>query len=283
MTENNMAPIPPSVIGTVSPILADAFTHSQLNDMFMAASFPGDAPEGNKSDKVRGWLRRSNIECSDPLTMFGALIAEFMDTDPSQSYIEIYGDPREKIHAVLAKEGLSYRRGGLILGNVLSGPSKSLAERIKSDGAKAIEIEYDRAYKAVEGDPSAAVTAACAILESLCKSYLETEGHPIPQKQVLGQLWSKVAEHLGLTPKSVEDDDLKRILQGLYSIADGISALRTHAGSAHGHSSTNTYRLSSRHARLAVHAAHTMAVFVLDTWESRRKPSAMLPNRSTLG
>jgi len=180
-------------------------------------------------------------------------------------------DPRDRIHAALAKEGLSYQRGGFILGAALTGPSKSLSERIKADGLQAIQIEYDRAYKTLESDPAAAVTAACAILESVCKSYLETEGQPSPNKQTLGQLWNSVADHLGLTPKVVADDDLRRILQGLYSIADGVAGLRTHAGSAHGHSPGKSYKLAPRHARLAVHAAHTMAMFLLETSEARKK------------
>jgi hypothetical protein len=93
----------------------------------------------------------------------------------------------------------------------------------------------------------------------------------MPSKEVLGTLWPRVASHLGLSPKDVADDDLKRILQGLYSIGDGVAALRTHAGSAHGHAQGKSYRLAPRHARLAVHAAHTMALFVLETWEERRR------------
>ena len=87
----------------------------------------------------------------------------------------------------------------------------------------------------------------------------------MPSKHVLGTLWPQVASHLGLSPKDVADDDLKRILQGLYSIGDGVAALRTHAGSAHGHAQGKSYRLAPRHARLAVHAAHKMALFVLET------------------
>jgi Abortive infection C-terminus len=181
------------------------------------------------------------------------------------------GDPRAKIEAALSKEGLSYERGGRIMGASLSAPSRSLSERIAAEGIKAVEIEYDRAYKSIESDPEAAVTAVCSILESVCKVYLEKESpSAMPSKQVLGPLWGATAEHLGLSPKLVADNDLKRILQGLYSIADGVAALRTHEGSAHGRS-TKSYRLASRHARLAVHAAHTMALFILETWEARRK------------
>lgn len=267
--------IPPSIIGTVTPILGNAYTHSRLDSMFMAAGFPGDPPPGNKSDKVRGWLVRANKECQDPLGMLGQLIAEHMDTDPDAMYLEQHGgDPREKILAALAKEGLSYQRGGAIMGATLSAPSRSLAERIAAEGNKAVEIEYERAYKSIETDPEAAVTAACSILESVCKVYLESEGTEMPSKQVLGPLWSAVADQLGLSPKLVADNDLKRILQGLYSIADGVAALRTHEGSAHGRS-TKAYRIAPRHARLAVHAAHTMALFVLETWESRSKARRM--------
>lgn len=268
-----MPAIPPSIIGTASPILADAYTHAQLNSLFMSAGFPGDAPEGNKIEKCRNWLRRANSECDDPLTMFGKLIAEFMDIEPTSWSLKQNQDkdPRERILTALANESLSYSRGGYIHGLSLSGPSRSLAERLKVDGIKAIEVEYDRAYKAIESDPPAALTAACAILESICKCYLEVEGVDLPKKQVLGTLWPEVASRLGLSPKDVADDDLRRILQGLYGIADGIAAIRTHQGSAHGKSEAKSYRLAQRHARLAVHAAHTMAMFVLETWEARRK------------
>lgn len=115
---------------------------------------------------------------------------------------------------------------------------------------------------------TAATTAACAILESICKVYLEEEGKELPSKQTLGPLWNEVAKHLGLLPKDMADDDLRQILQGLFSIAAGVAALRTHEGSAHGR--TKAYKVSARHARLAVHAAHTMAMFVLETWEERK-------------
>jgi hypothetical protein len=35
------------------PDLAEAYTHAQLNALFMAAEFSGDAPEGNKIEKCR--------------------------------------------------------------------------------------------------------------------------------------------------------------------------------------------------------------------------------------
>ena len=114
------------------------------------------------------------------------------------------------------------------------------------------------------------MTAACAIIEAVCKHYLETENIPLPNKQTIAPLWTEVAKNLGLSPGQMADDDLKQILSGLFSIAAGVGALRTHEGSAHGHSN-KTYKIEARHGRLAVHAAHTMALFILETWEARER------------
>jgi hypothetical protein len=268
-----MAQIPPSLIGTTGPILDVHYTHAELNSLFMQAGFPGDPPEGNKTHKCLSWMRRANVECADPLRMYGGLIAELMDGEPTAWMQEQYvkeGDARDKIRNVMAKEQLTYQRGGYIIGAQLKGPSKSLSELVKGDGLSAVEVEYQRAYTTIGSDPGAAVTAASAILEAVCKHYLETEGIMLPNKQTLAPLWSETAKHLKLSPGQLADDDLKRILSGLFSIAGGVAALRTHEGSAHGHASKN-YKIEARHARLAVHAAHTMAVFVLETWEARKK------------
>src|SRR4051794_19305630 len=110
--------IPPAIIGTAAPILAEAYSHAELNALFLSADFPGDQPEGNKNHKCVSWLRRANAEVPDPLRAFGRLVAEFMDTDREERRFpwlaepeEKPPDPRDRIYAVLAKEGLSYQRG----------------------------------------------------------------------------------------------------------------------------------------------------------------------------
>lgn len=275
--------IPPAVIGTIAPLLAQAYTHAELNSLFYAAGFEGDPPGSNKVHKCAEWMRNTNKDApNDALERFGRLIAEFMDADlsvirPMDPDTTTNPDPRDSVRAALAREGLSYQRGGYILGGGLTGPSRSLGDRLKSQGVHALETEYQRAYSQVEADPPAALTAACAILETVCKTYLETEGHELPNKQVLSNLWSETAANLGLSPKEMADNDMKQILSGLSSIAQGVAALRTHKGSAHGHSDpqpAKLYRLEPRHARLAVHAAHTMALFVLETWEARKRVKA---------
>jgi hypothetical protein len=54
------------------------------------------------------------------------------------------------------------------------------------------------------------------------------------------------------------------------SVVDGIGSLRTHAGTAHGHGK-RSYRVQARHARLAIHASHTLVGFFLETWDERKR------------
>jgi hypothetical protein len=88
----------------------------------------------------------------------------------------------------------------------------------------------------------------------------------------LKAVWTVVRKHLGFDASLVADQDLQTILTGLLAIVEGIGALRTHASSAHG-AGKSAYRLEPRHARLAIHAAHTVVLFGVETWDKRRKGS----------
>lgn len=267
--------IPPSIIGLTAPFLENAYTHSNLESLFLQSGFTGDPPLGNKRDKCMSWMRRANNEVRDPIAAYARLISEFMDEEVNAFQADKRNEQREKLRAGLEREGLRYVRGGRIVGASLQAPSKSLAEMLKEDRHETIQREFDRANEHVDTDPPAAVTAASAILEALCKEYLVVNNVPLPTSQTLGPLWTATAANLGLSPKDVAGSDLKQILSGLSSIAAGVAALRTHKGTAHGHSADRSsepdriYRIAPRHARLAVHAAHTMAYFVLETWEAR--------------
>ena len=59
------------------------------------------------------------------------------------------------------------------------------------------------------------------------------------------------------------------------SIVDGIGAFRTHAGSAHGGGKLR-YNVQSRHAKLTVNASHTLALFLIETWEHKYKTNQNL-------
>ena len=187
---------------------------------------------------------------------------------PSDSFDQIKLKQRERLQRVLAQCELQYAVGGKVIGS-LGVPSRTLEEFIRDRDLGSIEAEFKRATANVDASPREAVSAASNILESVCKVYIAEEGLEMPAKQDLKGVWMPVRKHLGFDPSAVEDRDLQQILTGLISIADGIGALRTHASSAHG-AGVKAYKLEPRHARLAIHASHTVVLFVLESWKKRR-------------
>lgn len=55
---------------------------------------------------------------------------------------------------------------------------------------------------------------------------------------------------------------------------DGIGSLRTHVGDAHGREK-GFVRIDARIARLAIHSASTVSLFIIETWQ-RRHPAKPL-------
>lgn len=267
-------PIPSPIISVVAEIVSRRETHATLDRLFLYANAPGDPPDGSKSAKAQEWLRRTNKENDvDPLAVLGRLIEEYMEelppTDPlSFDQPPTHTSDQEKLNAILARYELQYARGGMIVG-ALGSPSRMLEEYVRERDIPALELEFNRALANVDANPREAVSAASNILETLCKVYIEEQGLEMPAQQDLKPVWTVVRKDLGFDPGRVEDDDLKKILSGLISIVDGIGALRTHASSAHG-AGKNAYKLLPRHSRLAVHSAHTAALFVLESWDQKR-------------
>jgi len=245
--------------------------------LFLYSDAPGEPPEGSKPVKVQAWLRRINKKSDNPLEILGKLIETHMEFPEDEDELffdsgESESDPqkifKKKLISILERCNLSYMQGGFI-SDGSSSPSKSLSELIKNRDIPSIETEFNRALQNVNSEPREAVSAACNILESIFKVYISDENIDSPKKQDLQNVWKVVKNDLGLDPSLVEDNDLKRILSGIFSIVDGIGALRTHASSAHGQG-RKIYTIKSRHARLAIHSAHTLALFVLETWDEKR-------------
>lgn len=262
--------IPAPVIGVLSDVLPEALTHGGLDSLFLHAGAPGDPPVENKQIKVQEWLRRVNRDPTiEPLQFLGRLLEGTMEPDLTDEFHRDLNQKRlDRVSAVLARCELRYVRGGIVTGGL--GPaSKSLEDLIRGRNMAALDDEFGRALRTVESNPREAVSAACNILESVCKIYIQAEKLELPSKQDLQGVWSPVRKDLGLDPSAVEADDLKAILSGLLAIASGIGALRTHASTAHG-AGPKRYRLQPRHARLAVHAAHTLTAFVIESWDEKK-------------
>lgn len=273
--------IPNPIISLLSNYLPQFQTHAELDSLFLYGDAPGDPPEGNKQVKVQNWLRRINKESKDPTKILGKLIEQYMEL-PDEKMIPSFDtyakntlkekhDFRDCLINTLASYGLTYISGGIITtGGSL--PSISLEYHIQKKNIPAIDLEFKRSLDNVDSNPLEAISAACNILESICKVFIEEEHLALPTKQDLRSLWKVVAESLNFNPNVIQDVDLKKIISGMYSIVDGISSLRTHGSSAHGQGK-KMYKPKPRHARFTVNAAHSLALFILETWSENNSNS----------
>lgn len=264
-----MKEIPNSVIGAVSSVLGNYYySHSKLNSLFMESGAPGDVPEGNCETKCSRWLKRCNNDPSiiDPLTILGRIIQPFMDDEHPNEQRQ---RGQERIRSALAKNQLAYHLNGVITHAGTTPAAETLADFFKKGDFVSIRAEFARAISNVESDPHAAITAASAIIEALCKTYIETHGLEMPTTQTIIPLWKATQNALGLNPDRLLGDDQKQILSGLTSIINGIGSLRTHIGSAHGRGITPP-SINSSDARLAINSAHTLVTFAMERWHSKQ-------------
>lgn len=128
---------------------------------------------------------------------------------------------------------------------------------------------------AVINDPSLAIGTAKELVETCCKTILTDRGIEFSRNADLPELVKLTSKELELTPADIPDkakaaDTIKRLLSNLATITQGVAELRNHYGTGHG-KTADAKGLQSRHAKLAVGAASTLAVFLAETHNERPK------------
>jgi Abortive infection C-terminus len=262
--------IPPPVIALVAKRLSEFYSRSEFENLFYQSGTKVESPGGIKLETVSGWLREIDRQESDKaLNILGYVLRDFMES--TAAYGSALEKSVEELHGFLHKYGLRYVIGGNVVRTATAtGATATVQTMLRDKDFPAMLDEFKRATDNVSTKPREAASAAANILEAICKEYIVQ--HPalqMPAKKDLGSTFTVVRKDLGFDPSAVEDDDLKAILTGLISIVTGIAALRTHASSAHAQSTTKrAYRLTPRHAGLAVHAAHAIVAFIFESWEA---------------
>lgn len=272
-----MDKIPTSIIGLLGDILPKNYTKQGINSLFLASRAPEADPYSSKAELVMEWLHQINNVSDDPLGILGSILDNFMKKEQpdNASYSRGSEDPvadmeagKKKILGALANDGLTYTRGGTITKGA-SPATLSLQESVKKHGLSSVDAEIQRALDKIESDPHAAAQYAGNALEASLKAYLDNKKKVYSNGDTLAKLWSAAAKEMGLRPKELDNKDLKKIASGLHSIVDGIAHLRNNKSSAHGKSEEQKRNilLKPRHARLAIHAAHTVSAYVLERIE----------------
>jgi hypothetical protein len=125
--------------------------------------------------------------------------------------------------------------------------------------------DFNRAFENLETDPEQAIASASSTLESICKAICDFFNEDYPKAQHMQPLIAKAYKLLNLSPDQHADEQIKKILGGLNSVATGIGTLRSKNSSAHGHG-TKKVKLNVRHSRLVVNSCMTIGLFLLETY-----------------
>jgi len=163
-------------------------------------------------------------------------------------------------------------RRKIIDGSLALGSVKPIIEVLN---AEYITQQMTRMEASIVSDPELAIGTAKEFIETISKTILLECGESVPANANLPQLVKQVRNKLELLPENISDkakgaEIIKRILSNLGTVTQGLAELRGLYGSGHG-KNAKVKGLQTRHARLAVNAACTLAVFLFETYQERKR------------
>jgi hypothetical protein len=206
------------------------------------------------NSRVAQKLPRFVQTCRTPSEFWGFIKPKFGTYHERREYIREEFDP---LLAILESEARS--------------PSDaSISATVKAVSSAYIQESWQKALERRATDPEGAITAARTLLESVCKHILDADQVPYDDHADLPKLHAIAAKQLNLSPSQHTEQIFKQILGGCQTVVEGLGALRNRHGDAHGKGASGV-RPASRHAELAVNLSGTMATFLLQTWEVRKK------------
>src|SRR5690606_3817442 len=265
----------------------------------------GPSPVGlyRTGPQIEKFMRACNVAFSVSGSRVPSLVARLIEINNGYEpekvlprIIEAAADPRDftndpprhaavldHLNRVLCYDGFELQQQGLRVRLVVAGHAtpvvEQLSDMVETISFDTVQRDVDRALASIEADPEDAITAACSTIASVCRSILIELGEPLPAKKDVQGLFNAVKGPLGLSPDRGDLDpliagDVRTTLGGLATVIQGAGALRTHAGDAHGRE-RGYARVDARIGRLSIHAASTVALFLIETWQ-RKFPSRLL-------
>lgn len=156
---------------------------------------------------------------------------------------------------------------------------KDSIQKIGNDIKKILNAEYvsqqiNLMESSIEVAPHISIGLAKELIETCCKSIFDERNEHCDKDWDLGKLMKETAKLLRLTPSDIPNEtkaasSIKQILGSLSSVVQGIAEVRNEYGSGHGKDG-KFKGLQPRHAKLAVGAASTLAIYLLETHELKK-------------
>lgn len=176
---------------------------------------------------------------------------------------------RENLLKWLKKDGFFLDNAGRLHTQAAPAHMPKLAELATAFDSHELQRQIDRLKGSIDHDPALAIGTAKEILETTCKTILSARDINIDENWEVMELVKQTRKVLKLLPDTVAESakgthTIKRILSNLGTIAQGLAELRNLYGTGHGRTA-KAGGVSARHARLAVGASTTVAVFLFET------------------
>ena len=123
--------------------------------------------------------------------------------------------------------------------------------------------------KIAEKDFDGSITNARTLIESICLFIIEkSTKEKYDYDGNLIKLYKSVSTILKMSPGDYENEHLKQILSGVFSIINGVSGLRNSYSDSHGNGPLKTaYKIDERHAILTVNLAKTISEYLFLSYE----------------
>lgn len=164
--------------------------------------------------------------------------------------------------------------GRKLMSNSMPGfnAAKGIAQRIN---AEYIANQITRLEASSEKDPELAIGTAKEFVETVCKTILKERLVDHKADEDLPGLVKLVREQLALLPENIPNktkgyESIKKLLSNLGTIAQSMAEIRGLYGTGHG-KHAKTSGLEARHAKLAIGAASTLAVFLYETHAEKNR------------
>lgn len=126
----------------------------------------------------------------------------------------------------------------------------------------------------IENSPHISIGLSKELIETSCKSIFDERNEVYDKNWDLPKLMKETTKLLKLTPDDIPNEakaasSIKQILGSLSAVVQGIGEVRNEYGSGHGKDG-KFKGLQPRHAKLAVGAASTLAIYLLETHELKK-------------
>ena len=250
-------------------VLVD-FVLREIDMIFDGAGFSPD----DEYDPQLGGARRTrveqyytNIDFSSP-THIKQVLSAYEDIIVRLERSEATATVNDLLRR-MERDGYRYENGVFVQPPREEAPLiQSIRKYAISHNLEALRHQIDRLAQAAENDLPLAVGTSKEMVETICKTILQDRGIS-PRNEELPKLVRTTAKELLLLPDDIPDsakggDVIRRVLNSLNQVAQGLAELRNLYGTGHGHDG-RFIGISPRHAKLAVGAATTLSIFLLET------------------